>query len=354
MHVIKGRNVHEIMPEAFRELAINGVQRDSRNGPVLVHPQPVTTVYEKPLERVEFWAQRDSNPIFHLMEALWMLGGREDVDFPTYFNSKFSQFSDDGTTFNGAYGYRWRNRFGIDQLKLIADRLKKNPNDRRCVLQIWNAGDLIPWEDGESKDVPCNTQAYFQVGVDGRLDMTVCCRSNDIVWGCYGSNAVHFSFLLEYVAARVGVPPGIYRQMSNNWHAYESVFNKVSDIIGHAEDPMYGSRPGGPVNPYRDQSIFHFPLIQEGEDPNIFDHDLQFFLDAKNSVFGVRSRFLRRVAGPLAKSYHIFKDKANPNRFADAMAMATECEAEDWMIAAVSWYNRRRHAAATKNQETND
>ena len=43
---------------------------------------------------------------------------------------------------------------------------------------------------------------------NGRLQMTVHCRSNDIIWGTYGANAVHFSILQEYVAARIGVDLG--------------------------------------------------------------------------------------------------------------------------------------------------
>lgn len=60
--------------------------------------------------------------------------------------------------------------------------------------------------------------------------MTVFCRSNDIIWGCYGANAVHFSMLQEYLATYIGCPVGIYQQVSVNWHAYVEVFKKVQSI----------------------------------------------------------------------------------------------------------------------------
>ena len=73
MKVIRARNVHEALPEAVRYLALYGVEAESRNGKVLLAPEPVTTVYERPKERVLFWPQRDANPFFHFYEGLWML-----------------------------------------------------------------------------------------------------------------------------------------------------------------------------------------------------------------------------------------------------------------------------------------
>jgi hypothetical protein len=50
--------------------------------------------------------------------------------------------------------------------------------------------------------------------------MTVSNRSNDLIWGTYGANMVHFNLLLTYVAAAVGVPKGYYHQVSSNTHLY--------------------------------------------------------------------------------------------------------------------------------------
>ena len=45
-------------------------------------------------------------------------------------------FSDDSETLWGAYGWRWKKYFDKDQLEIIIDMLRRNPNDRRAVLQI--------------------------------------------------------------------------------------------------------------------------------------------------------------------------------------------------------------------------
>ena len=143
----------------------------------------------------------------------------------TWFVKRMLEFSDDGLIFHGAYGHRWVRYFGKNQLEIIINRLAKHPTDRRCVLSMWDApGDLM---GKMGVDVPCNTSAYFSIGVRGDLDMTVSNRSNDIIWGAYGANAVHFSFLQKYIAERLGISVGRYWQISNNFHAYEKVLGPL-------------------------------------------------------------------------------------------------------------------------------
>src|SRR6266699_4467253 len=233
MKIISARNVHEAFPLGLRLLRSPEMfRRESRNGPVIVAPYPVTTVYERPIERVLFWPLRDCNPFFHIYEALWMLAGRNDVAGPSRYAKNMANYSDDSETFHGAYGYRWRHHpdFSVtgafDQLSPIANTLKQNPDDRRSVLQMWNA-----YQDlGKlGKDLPCNLTATFQRDAEGKLDLTVFCRSNDIIWGAYGANAVHFSMLLEYMALWIGCPIGNYYQVSVNWHAYTEVLKKFDE-----------------------------------------------------------------------------------------------------------------------------
>jgi len=228
MKVIHVRNVHQALPQALRLIDEEGVRRGSRNGAVrLIEPGPVVTVYERPWERVIFWPVRDANPALHLYESLWMLAGRQDLEPLLRYTKQFAEYSDDGQILQGAYGYRWRRTFGQDQLRVIIRRLTNYPNDRRCVLQVWDSDyDL----DRETKDAPCNVTATFQRRSNGQLDMTVLCRSNDLVWGAYGANAVHWSMLLSYMAHEIGCTEGRYVQVSVNWHIYEEWYQKLLDM----------------------------------------------------------------------------------------------------------------------------
>ncbi len=350
MKVIKVRNVQEALPAGLEYLDKNGVRRDSRNGPVVVAPGPVTTYYQRPMERVIFWPERDANPFFHLFESLWMLAGRDDVAFLTQFVKRMSTFSDDGKTLHGAYGYRWLQHFQvikeetsdgithgwaeeIDQLSTIIYLLKADPEDRRCVLQMWDCSvDL--GRDG--KDVPCNTQAYFSINGGGALDMTVCCRSNDIIWGAYGANAVHFSILQEYIAAGVGVPVGGYWQISNNYHAYDNKeLERLRPLIDRAPDPLRTTS----TNHYACGVVEPFPLVSTPLDQ--WRQDLLMFLD-EGVVLGLREPFFRKVANPMLMAHRAFKENGGSRRYEIPREILGQAHQSDWVVAATEWIERRR------------
>lgn len=256
-------NVRDAYPQGLTLLRDHGERQDSRNGPVLVHPGPVITTYTKPNQRVLLDVQRDANPFFHLMEAFWMLAGRRDVESLMHYNAGMKKYSDDGVNFHGAYGYRWRRHFvgvgdahNLDQLAVIIEALRRDPLDRRIVLQMWDAETDL---GREGLDFPCNTQVYFRVrqvrnkhpdaatqefdeGSHPVLDMTLTCRSNDAIWGAYGANAVHFSVLQEFVASMIGVRVGEMHQLSNNFHAYVEPLERVTQ-------PYWPVEPAGSYGP---------------------------------------------------------------------------------------------------------
>lgn len=315
MFVLKVRNVHEALPLGIRLVRESGVRRDSRNGPVLMLPAPLVTVYSHPMERVIFHEKRDANPYFHLMEAMWMLAGRNDVLFPAYFGSKLREYSDNGTTLHGAYGYRWRRGFGVgDQLKIVVDTLRRDPTDRRQVISMWDANRDL---GVNSKDLPCNTHAYVQIGTDNRLNLMVCNRSNDMIWGTYGANAVHFAFLLEYLAMGIGVAPGLYTQVSMNTHVY---LKKHERLI--QESYWYGPTFG--TSTYLGKTF-------DRDLGLLFSQDLSFCPELEDV-------FLNSVVRPMWESYNYFKSKNLP---AAKDALSLMPPDNDWKIAATQWLERR-------------
>jgi thymidylate synthase len=329
MPIIRARNPHHALPSALDYLRTTGVERASRNGPVLVAPEVVTTIYSNPLERVVFWPERDANPFFHLYESLWMLAGREDVLPLEGYVKNMKNYSDDGVTIHGAYGNRWRNVW-MDQLLVIAKRLKHDPNDRRCVLQMWDSNlDL----DRNYKDVPCNLTATFQMDELGRLNLVVFCRSNDIIWGCYGANAVHFSFLLEYMAAFIDCSVGTLTQVSVNWHGYLNTLEQVKDLHVTEED-----------NPY-DQGVV--PLLMEN-DIKYLNEDIRLILEQVDQKFKLPSPFTPdnvwgHTIHEVLYAHHVFKKYDTPERFDVALERLYPLSMDiDWVVAAKEWILRRK------------
>lgn len=330
MQVIKVKGVNEALPAALRLLLSQGVERPSRNGPVLAFAEPVATVYTRPWERVLFSHKRRANPVFHFLESLWMLAGRNDVAFPSTIVKNMKSFTDDGTTYHGAYGYRWRTHFDHDQIHWVIEELKRDPDSRRAVLQMWDGYADPVMVASRGKDVPCNTSIYFDRR-GGKLNMLVSCRSNDIIWGAYGANAVHMSVLQEYIANQLRSRMGNYCQMSNDLHLYLERHNR-EDITRLIEDC-------GKWNYYAARDVSH-PLFASSTAYQV-EHDLyRFFVEFDRHGLeaflenepGFKTTLFRSTVMPMVRAWLLRHDDLQ-----QAVNVAMTIRAFDWRIAVVDW-----------------
>lgn len=327
MHTIIAFDPDRALTLGLAHLSDVGLYEDSRNGKVLVAPGPVATVYPPGFSRVSMCPLRDANPFFHLYEALWMLAGRDDVASVARFVPRMAEFSDNGTTLHGAYGYRWRYWFEYDQLNAIVGLFAKDKTTRRAVLSMWDPEVDPDTADGGGKDVPCNTHAYFAAR-NGVLDMTVCCRSNDAVWGAHGANVVHFAFLHEYMAGRIGMPVGNYLQFSNNYHAYV----ERPDV----KKLLESKRPKAP----------EVATNQAMLDPTTPAFDAEVLAIVKGSLEGpCSSPFLAHVVRPMMLA-HLLHRQGYTTQGASILANSKI----DWHVAGHRWLLRR----LTKQQATQE
>lgn len=431
MHVTY-RNINH----AFRELvnnidsgAIPTRTSPSRNGEVLVVEEPVIVTYLEPRERVLFNQSRDCNPVFHVFESMWMLAGRNDLAPLKYYVSTFDQYSDDGATLNGAYGHRWRKSQGdhyyrgrgyIDQLNVLIEHLKKNPTSRRAVLDMWSVEDDLLKVD-TSRDVCCNLNAMFSLvmgpcedcdggmGPQGhvrvigpntplphtnesgvietcetckgskvapsRIDMTVTNRSNDMILGMLGANACHFSFLQEYMAARLGVRVGVYNQFTNNMHVYtknwkpeewlkdyeppsictECHGSSTRAYLAHGTCHVCGKECWNTIPDFN--AVTHYCDVKHDEhskscispssvplvhDPVVFDEEVRRFID--NPEGSYTEPFLRTVAGEMCLAFRHHKERD----YGKALEAAGRIAAQDWRIATLNWITKRQKGHLAK------
>lgn len=386
MH-LKYRNVNDAfvgIVSSIMERKISVSLKPSRVGDVLQIEEPVIVTFERPLERVLFNTNRDCNPFFHLFESLWMLAGRNDVAPLVYYSSKIGEIvSDDGVTANGAYGYRWRHAdsgevkyssyqsgdgYGsgrvltrepiiVDQLSILASHLLAKPDSRRAVLQMWNVEDDLQKID-KSKDVCCNTAAYFSVRTNGAgldsegtpkglhyalnsyLDMTVTNRSNDLTWGMLGANVVHFAFLQEYMAAKIGCGVGVYNQFTNNLHAYTSRWEPERWLDGYGK---YRDQHSPRCYSYEHDVKSTVPLVA---DSARFDKEVVEFIDFPEA--GYNEPFLRDVATPMCVAFRHYKD----HEYGLALEAMNYVKADDWMIAGVNWLKKRKLLWENRNVQS--
>ena len=316
---IRSRNVNSVFPIGIMLLRERGHLRESRNGPTLEIMEPVSVTYDNPDERVLFDETRDSNPFFTLFESLWMLAGRNDVAFLDQYNKGMSQYSDDGVYFNAAYGYRLRHHFGFDQLDEVIQRLRKDPDDRRAVLQLMDVRDVVAGRD--SRDHACNVVITPRIR-HGKLDWTVFNRSNDYVFGMTGANVVHMSIIQEYVASMIGIKVGSYSQISNCLHAYTEnpVWKRVKDLSVACHDPYRM----GEVKPHK--------LVSS---PDVWDKELKEWMDCPWSGRTYTDPFFEHVAKPMAVAHKAHKDNK------DGLKYVSQIQASDWRKVCTEWLARR-------------
>jgi hypothetical protein len=339
MHVINARNVEEALIRGIEYLKCQGNPEDSRNGPVLVAPGPVATVYHRPTERVLFNEERDANPFFHLIESVWMLAGRDDARLLDPYVSTFSsRYAEDGGVMHGAYGSRWREHFGMDQIIAVGEMLRNNPTTRRAVLTMWD-----PEVDlgADAKDIPCNTQMYFRATYDcldkvWELHITVCCRSNDIIWGAYGANAVHMSVLGEVIADLANMRFGTYTQISNNYHAYIDVMQKM------------GLRPPSARGFYMTEHAKPLPICSHSLYTKQYLAEL--LLEEAGLLFSedretISHPWLIDVVIPVMESHRYYK----AGHMASALGVASTIKADDWRMAITQWLERRAAKLAERD-----
>lgn len=313
---IRTITVSDGLVKGLSYLLQHGLESESRNGTVLRSPEPVLITHRFPKNRVLFSAKRNANPFFHLMESVWMLAGRCDVAFPVRFNKRFVEYSDNGATFNGAYGFRWRHHFSRDQLNDAVEMLKNDPTSRRVVVAMWDAEhDLM----SPSLDIPCNTHIYFEV-LGGTLNMTVCNRSNDVLWGAFGANAVHMSIMQEYLANRLNIEVGLYRQFTNNLHLYTGVLGRMQ--------AMEMSIDLDNSDLYREMDLAenHTPVLSTDEET--WNNDLETFMAyGWNAQF--TDPFFAKLCAPVLESWETRR-----------LASLYNIEDDDWRTACIEWVAR--------------
>jgi hypothetical protein len=337
------RNVNHALHGLVGDIAINGNAEwrtiSPRGMETIEYKGTWITEYQSPCERVLFLPERNANPFFHFFESLWIMAGGFDVAYLSQFNSKISEFSDDGKVFHAPYGQRLRRHFArrtensdtkyhiwapVDQIVETIALLKADPDTRRAVMMIWN-----PSMDCNisSKDIPCNDILMFKLR-DGKLDLTVSCRSNDAIWGAYGANVVQFSVILEFMASAISAQVGVYKQISDSMHIYRS--NPTWPKIVRA---CYGSALH---DPYQEGYVKPHALLAPGEDWQAWLLDCEYFVRGRSRNV-TPCKLFTAVAVPMLQAWGLHK-KGDTVGAIDAL---NDCDASDWRKACKEWLERR-------------
>ena len=123
----------------------------------------------------------------------------------------WKRMADPDGNVNSNYGWQW-DRNG--QLDKVIDHLRNNPETRQAAISIYDGKEIQDY----SYDTPCTYAVQFTI-VDGKLNMCVVMRSNDLWYG-FCNDQYQFSSLQMLVAHELGIPVGTYYHFAHNLHLY--------------------------------------------------------------------------------------------------------------------------------------
>lgn len=164
---------------------------------------------ENPRDRLAYLPERKYNIIFALSESVMLFSDSNKARYFSKFNKNMANFSDDGINMYGSYGTRI-----AEYIPVIVDKLKEDKDSRQAILTIYT-NDC----GAKTKDIPCTLNLHFLVR-NGKLNLIVYMRSNDIIWGT-SYDIFMFTMLQETIANELEMDMGWYKHIPSSLHVYD-------------------------------------------------------------------------------------------------------------------------------------
>jgi thymidylate synthase len=170
-------------------------------------------------------------------ELLWFLKGDTRVRYlvengVTIWNEWASAEGDLGPIY-GAQWRGWPGRDGkpIDQVRVLVDTLRREPESRRLIVSAWNVADL-----DRMALAPCHLLFQMWVG-DGRLSCQVYQRSADVFLGV-PFNVASYALLTAMIAQVTGLEPGELVHTLGDAHLYVTHLEQAALQLGREPLPL--------------------------------------------------------------------------------------------------------------------
>ncbi|HTC39880.1 MAG TPA: thymidylate synthase [Steroidobacteraceae bacterium] len=154
-----------------------------------------------------------------IYELLWFLRGDTNIKYlQEHGVSIWDEWADKNGELGPVYGKQWRSwptpdGRNIDQLSLVLEQLKANPNSRRILVSAWNVGEL-----DRMALLPCHALFQFYVA-DGRLSCQLYQRSADALLGV-PFNIASYALLTHMIAQQVNLKVGDFVWTGGDCHLY--------------------------------------------------------------------------------------------------------------------------------------
>ena len=211
-------------------------------------------------------------------ELLWFIKGETNTKYLKENNVKiWDAWSDENGDLGPVYGHQWRNwnSDGVDQISILIDQIKNNPNSRRMIVSAWNPSVLPDTSESFSKNVangkaalpPCH--AFFQFYVsEGKLSCQLYQRSADTFLGV-PFNIASYALFTMMIAQVTNLEVGDFIHTFGDVHLYNNHLKQAKEQLSRD----FRSLPTMKINPeitnINDFRYEDFELINYDPHPHI-------------------------------------------------------------------------------------
>ncbi|MBQ9357130.1 MAG: thymidylate synthase [Prevotella sp.] len=206
-----------------------------------------------------------------IYELLWFLRGDTNVHWLQEHGVRiWNEWADENGELGPVYGHQWRSwpdydGNTIDQIQMVLDQIKNNPNSRRMIVSAWNVAEV-----NKMALPPCHTIFQFYVnppkdGVgEGTLSLQLYQRSADTFLGV-PFNIASYALLTMMMAQVCGLKPGEFIHTTGDTHLYLNHLDQARLQLTRQPRPL----PVMKINPdVKDLFSFCYEDFQlEGYDP---------------------------------------------------------------------------------------
>jgi thymidylate synthase len=147
----------------------------------------------------------------------------------------------------------------IDQIQLVLDQIRRDPDSRRHIVSAWNVAD-IP----DMALAPCHTMFQFYVA-DGRLSCQLYQRSADVFLGV-PFNIASYALLTHMVAQVTGLAVGDFVHTLGDAHLYTNHLDQARLQLTREPRPLPTLSLDSSVSEIDGFDLEHISL--EGYDPH--------------------------------------------------------------------------------------